>query len=54
MGGTEKKLDCCVVRDLLPSYIEELTEEETTALVRAHLEGGPGCREVEQAMPLVA
>ena len=26
MGGTEKKLDCCVVRDLLPSYIEELTE----------------------------
>ena len=50
MGGTEKKLDCCVVRDLLPSYIEELTEEETTALIRAHLEGCPGCREVEQAM----
>ena len=50
MGGTEKKLDCYVVRDLLPSYIEELTEEETTALIRAHLEGCPGCREVEQAM----
>ena len=29
----DKKLDCCVVRDLLPAYIEDLTEEETAALV---------------------
>ena len=27
----DKKLDCCVVRDLLPAYIEDLTEEETAA-----------------------
>lgn len=26
----EHKLDCCVVRDLLPAYLEGLTEEETT------------------------
>ena len=32
-------LDCCVVRDLLPAYLEGLTEEETSAQVRAHLEG---------------
>lgn len=23
-------LDCCVVRDLLPAYLEGLTEEETS------------------------
>ena len=46
----EHKLDCCVVRDLLPSYIEELTEPETAAQVKAHLEGCPPCREAEAAM----
>lgn len=46
----EHKLDCCVVRDLLPSYIEELTEPETAAQVKTHLEGCPPCREVEAAM----
>lgn len=47
---TDNKLDCCVVRDLLPSYVENLTEEETTALVEAHLEGCPDCRRLEQDM----
>lgn len=32
----ETNLDCCVVRDLLPSYLEELTETETSAMVREH------------------
>lgn len=45
-----KKLDCCVVRDLLPAYIEELTEEETSAQVREHLEGCTECRGLEQDM----
>ena len=31
----ETNLDCCVVRDLLPSYLEELTETETSAMVRS-------------------
>lgn len=44
------KLDCCVVRDLLPAYIEELTEPETLALVRVHLEGCEACRTVEADM----
>lgn len=34
----ETNLDCCVVRDLLPSYLEELTETETSAMVREHIE----------------
>lgn len=40
----EHKLDCCVVRDLLPAYLEGLTEEETTRQVEAHLEECPECR----------
>lgn len=46
----DHKLDCCVVRDLLPAYIEELTEEETTAQVREHLEDCGACRNLEQDM----
>lgn len=46
----DKKLDCCVVRDLLPAYIEELTEEETSARVREHLEDCGECRALERDM----
>lgn len=47
---SEKKLDCCVVRDLLPAYIEELTESETAEQVAAHLSGCEECRQTEQNM----
>lgn len=46
----EHKLDCCVVRDLLPSYLEELTEPETTTMVKEHLDGCPACSALEQDM----
>lgn len=46
----ENKLECCIVRDLLPSYLENLTEPETAALVKEHLEGCPACRELETSM----
>ena len=46
----EHKLDCCVVRDLLPAYLEGLTEEETTRQVEAHLEECPECRRHREAM----
>lgn len=44
------KLDCCVVRDLLPAYVEELTEAETAEQVRRHLADCAACREVEAHM----
>ena len=44
------KLDCCVVRDLLPTYIEELTEQETSKQVAAHLAECPDCRELEATL----
>ncbi len=47
---SENKLECCVVRDLLPSYIENLTEPETTAMVKEHLEGCAKCAGIERNM----
>lgn len=46
----DHKLDCCVVRDLLPAYIEDLTEKETAAQVREHLEDCEACRGLEGDM----
>lgn len=39
-----------MVRDLLPAYLEGLTEEETSTQVRAHLEDCENCRELEKDM----
>ena len=39
----ETNLPCAVVRDLLPSYAEGLTEPETTEAVKAHLDGCGNC-----------
>lgn len=46
----ENKLSCCVVRDLLPSYVEELTESETSELVREHLDSCTECKKAEEEM----
>ena len=37
------KIPCSVVRDLLPLYAEEMTEEETRTLVDEHLEECSEC-----------
>ena len=47
-------LSCAVVRDLLPSYIEGLTEEETNEAVERHLESCPRCRGRHDAMRIDA
>ena len=44
------KLPCAIVRDLLPSYVEGLTEAETTAAVQDHLAGCADCRKRYEAM----
>ena len=43
-------LTCAVVRDLLPSYAEGLTSEETNAAVEAHLSACPDCTARKNAM----
>ena len=46
----KNELSCAVVRDLLPSYVEGLTEKETNEAVERHLEGCPRCRGRYDAM----
>ncbi len=46
----ENKLSCCVVRDLLPAYIEGLTESGTSELVSEHLASCPDCGRIEAEM----
>ncbi|WP_295755309.1 DUF4825 domain-containing protein [uncultured Oscillibacter sp.] len=43
-------LTCGVVRDLLPSYVENLLGEESREAVDRHLETCPECRERKEAM----
>lgn len=38
------KISCGVIRDLLPLYAEQITGEESRALVEEHLAGCPDCR----------
>ena len=43
-------LTCGVVRDLLPSYVEGMTSDETNAAVEAHLAACPDCAARRDAM----
>lgn len=43
-------LSCAVVRDLLPSYIDDLTTDETNEAIRGHLAECTSCKEVLDAM----
>lgn len=43
-------LTCAVVRDLLPSFVEGLTSEETNALMAAHLADCPACAKLHRDM----
>ena len=44
------KLNCDIVRDLLPSYVDRLTSETTNEAVKEHLKECPECTEVLQRM----
>lgn len=38
------KLDCCVVRDLLPLYVENMVSDQTAELIKQHLTECPECQ----------
>ena len=46
----KNKLPCEVVRDLLPSYVDELTCEVTNEMVSEHMSGCAECKSVLAAM----
>ena len=37
------KLDCCVVRDLLPLYVENMVSDQTAEQIKQHLAECPDC-----------
>lgn len=44
------KMNCEIVKDLLPSYIDKLTSEETTKAVTKHLDECESCRAIYRGM----
>lgn len=46
----KEKRDCKIVQDLLPNYIEKLTNEETNKYIEEHLNGCEDCRRVLKEM----
>lgn len=46
----DRKLDCDIVRDLLPSYVDKLTGETTNKAIEEHLAGCEGCSEALRQM----
>ena len=46
----KNKLPCEVVKDLLPSYVEQLTSDVTNELVKEHVEDCVDCKGTLEAM----
>ena len=49
----ENKENCKIVKDLLPSYIDGLTSEETQKYIETHLEECNECKEILENMKKV-
>ncbi len=45
-----EKKDCKIIQDLLPNYIEELTNEETNNFIEKHLEECDECKQILENM----
>ncbi len=41
---------CCLIKDLLPLYVEEMTSPESAALIREHLASCPDCAAEARAL----
>ena len=46
----KESLECEIVRDLLPNYIEKLTSEKTSKFIKEHLETCEECRKIYESM----
>lgn len=47
-----KQINCSLVRDLLPNYVEHLTSQETNEFIVEHLNGCRECSEIERALTI--
>lgn len=48
----KEKKDCKIVQDLLPTYIEGLTSNETTEYIEEHLKNCEDCKKVYESMKM--
>ena len=46
----KEKRDCKIVQDLLPNYVEKLTNEETNNFIEEHLKGCNECKKILENM----
>lgn len=46
----KEKLNCNIVQDLLPNYIEKLTKEETNNFIKEHLKECEECKKILESM----
>ena len=46
----KEKRECKIVQDLLPNYIEKLTNEETNKFIEEHLKGCNECQKIFENM----
>lgn len=44
------KTDCCIVRDILPLYAENMVSNETSSLIKAHLNECEDCRKEAESL----
>ena len=42
----DKKKECKIVQDLLPNYIDKLTNEETNTFIEEHLKECDNCNKI--------
>lgn len=52
MKNNEKNMSCAVIEDLLPAYTESLCNDETKALVQAHLAECEACAALAKNIPV--
>ena len=45
--------DCKIIQDLLPNYIENLTNEETNIFIEEHLNTCSNCKIIFENMKLI-
>ena len=46
----KEKKDCKIFQDLLPNYIEDLTNEETNYFIDEHINECPECQKILENM----
>jgi len=51
-GGKEMKIECDIVRDLLPLYVEGMVREKSREAIEGHLEECEDCKAAYQEMSL--